>query len=166
MPYRWTPDHSHTPTQGAPLRLDLWPHRSLSPRGFSWVIGVAFGLALVPLVPFIGTSAFWVILPLMMASIAALWIAIRASDRDHLREVMTITPQQITLIHTDANRREHRWNATPYWVRITLHRGNKPVEAYLTLKGEGRTVELGAFLSPDERRALRDDLAYVLGRIT
>ena len=33
-----------------------------------------------------------------------------------------------------------------------------PVEAYLTLSGSGREVELGAFLTPDERRALDIDL--------
>ena len=50
------------------------------------------------------------------------------------------------------------WQANPYWVRVTLHVTGGPVPNYLTLKGDGREVELGAFLSEDERIRLRDDL--------
>ena len=43
------------------------------------------------------------------------------------------------------------WEANPYWLRVTLHETDGPVPNYLTLKGDGREVELGAFLSEDER---------------
>lgn len=33
-----------------------------------------------------------------------------------------------------------------------------PVPQYLTLKGGGREVEIGAFLSPEEREALYPDI--------
>ncbi len=36
---------------------------------------------------------------------------------------------------------------------------------YLTLKGEGREVELGAFLTEDERLRLADDLRERLARL-
>ena len=43
-------------------------------------------------------------------------------------------------------------------MQVRLHQTGGPVPNYLTLKGDGREVELGAFLSEEERLALRDDL--------
>jgi uncharacterized membrane protein len=40
-----------------------------------------------------------------------------------------------------------------------MHEAGGPVEHYLTLKGAGREVEIGAFLSEDERKALHGELA-------
>ena len=50
------------------------------------------------------------------------------------------------------------WQANPHWVRLMLHPTGGPVPHYLTLAGNGREVELGAFLSEDERLILKDDL--------
>ena len=180
MPYRWTP----LPTTAleiaaracdasdAPLyRLDLWPHRSLPSKGFSATIWVMFVGCLIPLMPFIGTVAFWVLLGFMMAALAALWTALRRSDRDLLREELLIWPDRIALRHWTVKGSIFDWEANPYWVRLTLHPDGK-VEHYLTLKGGGtgrgrdqREVELGAFLSPEERQSLRDELSRVLARL-
>ncbi|GAA3854860.1 DUF2244 domain-containing protein [Celeribacter arenosi] len=174
MPYRWTPDptlarESHATPAGKPLcRLDLWPHRSLPSKGFSAAIWVMFVGGMIPLIPFIGTVAFWVLLAFIMVVLAALWTALRRSDRDLLREALVITPQQIDLTHWSAKGAQFTWEANPYWVRLTLHRDAK-IENYLTLKGSGdhnkREVELGAFLSPEERKKLHGELARILAQM-
>lgn len=174
MPYQWTPAHTAPlpevpPESGAPLlRLDIWPHRSLPSKGFSATIWLMFAAGMIPVVPFIGTVAFWVLLICMMTALAALWTALRRSDRDHLREELMVWPDRVALTHWSAKGARFDWEANPYWVRLTLHPKGK-VEQYLTLKGgvdmETREVELGAFLSPEERQDLRDDLALVLGRL-
>ena len=54
--------------------------------------------------------------------------------------------------------------------RITDHEGKdmelhpRPVEDYLTLTDGQRVIELGAFLSPDERRALHAELTRALAK--
>ena len=189
MPYRWTPDHTATlpdtppagtplpgtplpgtcPPDGAPvLRLDLWPHRSLPARGFAVVIWIMFGGALLPLIPFIGSIAFWVLLLFMMTALAALWIALRRSDRDRLREELLIWPDRLALTHWTEKGEALTWRANPYWVRLTLHPKSGQIENYLTLAGGDqdapREVQLGTFLSPEERKSLHDDLARVLSR--
>ena len=62
------------------------------------------------------------------------------------------------------------WEANPYWLKLALHPTDGRVEHYLTLKGGGpnqtREVELGAFLTPEERVDLREDLANVLRQLT
>ena len=60
----------------------------------------------------------------------------------------------------DGTRRD--WEANPYWVRARLHPRGGPVENYITLQGGPREVELGAFLSADERVALHHELEEAL----
>jgi len=57
-----------------------------------------------------------------------------------------------------------RWRADPYWVRLDLHAEGRKVENYLTLRGGGREIELGAFLSPDERARLHDEIEAAIRR--
>ena len=109
MPYQWTPDHRNLPQRAAlddaPLvRLDLWPHRSLKGKGFSATIWLMFFGGLIPVVPFIGTVAFWILLIFMMTALSALWLALRRSDRDQLREELLIWPDRIALTHWPGRR--------------------------------------------------------------
>ena len=43
-----------------------------------------------------------------------------------------------------------------------MHETDGPVPHYVTLKGMGREVEIGAFLSEEERITLYDDLSAAL----
>lgn len=148
MPYRWTDDDT----------LTLWPHRSLGPRGFVWTIGLlSAGLAL-PLSPLLGNPVLWVILAFVAGTVAFLWLAIRRNQTDRrITETLRLSPDRLTL--TRQARGLQSWEANPHWVRLTLYETEGPVPVYLTLAGNGREVELGAFLTPDERRSLRADLA-------
>jgi uncharacterized membrane protein len=150
MPYEW----SETGPDGA-ARLDLWPHRSLPARGFVLFIAATSLMMLLPLLALIGTRHLWVILPFALIPVAGIWWAVRRNNRDAaLTEVLTIGPETILLVRRTPDGGEKRWQANPYWTTIQLYPTGGPVPAYLTLKGDGREVELGAFLSEQERRAL------------
>ncbi|MFJ1291252.1 DUF2244 domain-containing protein [Paracoccus yeei] len=161
MPYQW---HDAAPEQsGAVFRLEVWPHRSLPARGFAWVIGLtAAGLAL-PLIALLGTVVLWGLLPFAALAVWGLWLAIRRSYGGP-REVMTLSRDSLDLRRSDLGRADRLWRTNPYWVRVAL-RPNGPVEDYLVLTDGRREVELGAFLSPEERVALKDDLERRLGAL-
>ena len=101
----------------------------------------------------LGTAALWVLLPFLAAAVAAVWVALRHSNRT-VTEDLTLTRDQITLCRHTPGRQDQVWQANPHWVRIALHPTGGPVPDYLTLSGNGRVVELGAFLTPGERRDL------------
>ncbi|MSU89827.1 DUF2244 domain-containing protein [Rhodobacteraceae bacterium 2CG4] len=147
------------------LELELHPHRSMSLRGFRWVLIItSVGLA-VPLVPFRGTPVGWGLLPFLVGALVALYLAIRRNYRDaRLHEVLRLWPDLITVERHETDGRVLRWQANPYWVTVTLH-DDARLENYLTLKGAGREIELGAFLGPEERIALHARLRRALAQI-
>ncbi|WP_442793954.1 DUF2244 domain-containing protein [Paracoccus sp. SMMA_5_TC] len=137
-------------------RLELWPHRSLPPQGFVWVIGLTAGFLALPLVAVIGRTALWGLLPFAGLAVWALWAAIRRSYRCP-REVMDLSRDRLALRRSDPGKPDRSWQTNPYWVRVSLRQGG-PVEDYLVLTDGRREVELGAFLAPEERVALSDEL--------
>ncbi len=160
MPYEFLPSpqtESH---------LHLWPYRSLPRRGFVWFIGGTATVIGVPLIAVIGTPVLWGLLPFLVAAIGAIWWALERSYRDgDIVEDLALTADQITLTRHGPHGRRQDWQANPHWVRLTLHVKDGPVPQYLTLTGNGREVELGAFLTPSERVALRGELADLLARL-
>jgi len=144
--------------------VSIWPNRSLSQTGFKRVLmATALGLT-IPLIPFLGTPVAWGLLPFLVAALLALYTSIQASYRSgRLREDLRLWDDLITIERTEPNGRVKRWHANPFWTSVHLHKDAK-IESYLTLRGNGREVELGAFLSPDERIALHADLTQTLAK--
>ncbi len=177
MPWEWdiAPDQgpdqapaspgafSHAAGQRPRARLHLWPYRSLPRRGFVAVIGLAFTLLLLPLLALVGSLLLWGMLPFVLTALAALWFFLEKSYRDgEILEELTIWDDLITLDrHGPAGAHQH-WQANPYWTTVQLYPTGGPVPDYLTLKGGGREVELGAFLSEDERAPLCHTLRQIL----
>ncbi|WP_299133098.1 DUF2244 domain-containing protein [uncultured Amaricoccus sp.] len=144
------------------MALTLWPNRSLSRRGFAWVMGVvAVGLAL-PIVPLLGTRAGLGLVPFSTAALLALYVAIRRNYADgRLTEELRLWPDLITVERREPGGAARRWHANPFWVKLRLIEDAR-IEKYLTLEGNGREIELGAFLSPEERETLHRDLDHAL----
>jgi len=156
MPYVWSdPEH---PSDSR--RLDLWPHRSLPRRGFAGFILITCGMLSIPLYPLVGTFVLWGILPFMVLVVGAIWFALEASYKQaRLHEALTISEDQVHLVRTDPHGRQQEWDCNSYWTQVNMHPKGGPVEYYVTLKGKGREVEIGAFLSEDERKALYGELS-------
>ncbi|MGR3460539.1 MAG: DUF2244 domain-containing protein [Roseovarius sp.] len=157
MPYHWS-----RPPQGADpdLELQLWPHRSLPRRGFAAFVLATFALITIPLYPLLGTMVLWGLLPFLLLAVAGVWWGLEATYRSaRLREVLTIAPDELRLVRTNPNGDVQEWACNRYWARVLMHPEGGPVDHYLTLRGGGREVEIGAFLSEDERKALHGELA-------
>lgn len=160
MPYQWT-----TPKPQAEQKLQLWPHNSLPPEGFAAMILGFFLFASLPLYSVIGTAVLWGLLPFMLAATAALYYALRRNFRDRqIIEVLSVTPDKTHLTRTTPRGDRQEWESNTYWVKVALHESGGPVPNYVTLKGNGREVEIGAFLSEDERKALFSDLTDAVRR--
>ncbi len=158
MPYEWLPATAETPE-----RLHLWPYRSLPRRGFVGFIAATCALIALPMLTVIGSPVLWGLLPFFVLAVGGIWFALSKSYRDaEIVEDLTFHPDRLTLTRHGPRGARQAWEANPYWVRLTLHASGGPVPNYLTLKGDGREVELGAFLSEEERVSLKAEVQRAL----
>ncbi len=169
MPVTWlTPAPEQTSGATPAVRefhILLTPHLSMGPQGFVWMIGLSAGMLALPLIALLGTPVLWGLLPFVGLVLWALWYALarNSAERQALCEELRLTRDRIEITRTNPHRAAQHWAANPYWVRLSLAEQSGPVENYLTLTGGGgRDVELGAFLSPEERAALHTALGLAL----
>ena len=147
--------------------LHLWPNRSLPNKGFVLFIGLSAGLLALPLIAVLGTPVLWGLLPFIGLALGGVWYALNRNDRDgRILEELTLWSDHMEVVrHNPRGQPSQRWDANPYWVRLRLEESHGPVESYLVLSGGGREIELGRFLSPEERATLHQELETVLARL-
>ena len=147
------------------LRMRLVPNRSLDSSGTKLVFCViAFGF-LLPIIPFIG-SPIGTTLTIFSGLTFYLFLTLlqKSFQQGNTFEEILISKNKIIVIHQEKNKEQKAWEGNPYWTRVHLDFNNPKLKNYLTLAGKGRHIELGAFLSPDERIELRDKIQNALAK--
>ena len=154
MPYEWT-----SPPQAPRQQMRLWPHQSLPPRGFAAFILATFILILIPTLPLLGTVLLWGLLPFTLLAVGGMYLALQKNHRARqIEEVLTLDDDTAHLTHTSPKGEVKEWDCNRYWAQVLKYEKGGPVPHYVTLRGHGREVEIGAFLSEDERKDLFEDL--------
>ncbi|UWQ30892.1 DUF2244 domain-containing protein [Leisingera sp. M523] len=158
MPYNWT-----RPQQDAVRELHLWPHQSLPPQGYVRFLGLTAALICVPLIPVLGSFLLWGLLPFLLLALFGMKWALDRNRHDHqILEVLTIGKEEARLERINPDGGRQSWRCNRYWTRVGMHHHDGPVPHYVTLQGGGREVEIGAFLSEEERIALFDELSSAI----
>lgn len=148
-----------------PLYFDavLRPNRSLSPRGFFWLM-VAFGVACFATgVGFI-TAGAWPVFGFFGLDVLILYVAFRASYRTgNLAEEIRLTDRELTVRRVFPSGRARTWRFQPTWLQVNI---DQPPEHHsqLTLRSHGSTLTVGSFLTPEERLEVANALRAALDR--
>ena len=154
MPYQWTSAPGETPQC-----LRLWPHNSLPRQGMAAFVLATFCMILIPVVTLLGSPVLWGLLPFVLLAVWGLYLALNSNRRSRqILEVLTLDGEDAHLTRTDPSGATRQWDCNRYWTTITKYDREGPVPHYVTLKGKGREVEIGAFLREEEPRALYDKL--------
>lgn len=167
-----TSDHHHTAPEGEshdepqePMLLDLvlYPHRSLSPRGFTILMTAIAAVSFCAGLTFFLMGA-WPIVGFFGLDVALIYWAFKASYRSgRAREVIRLTPRELTVERVAASGRRRRWTFQPYWLRVALE--ERPGRASrLTLCSHGREFAIGDFLTPAERDEVAAALRFALAK--
>ena len=143
--------------------IEVWPYSSLKPKGFVLFLGSTFVLISLPLFNVLGTTVFWGLLPFLLVAFIGVWFALRRSLNDRqILEQLTLSQEEIALIRQNPTGEHKRWVCSPYWAKLKIYKTKGPITNYITLTGNGREVELGSFLSEDERKTLYEELERLL----
>lgn len=162
MPYKWT-----SKADQAQQELRLWPHNSLPPRGMAAFILTTFCMILIPVITLLGSPVLWGLLPFVLLAVWGMYHALqRNKHARQIIEVLTLDETAAKLVRTEPSGKTKAWDCNRHWTTITKYEKDGPVPHYVTLRGMGREVEIGAFLSEDERVSLYDELQRAWARTT
>ncbi|MEM6913670.1 MAG: DUF2244 domain-containing protein [Pseudomonadota bacterium] len=139
----------------------LFPNRSLSADGFRRVLAVVVGVNLMNALIYFTLGA-WPVAFFCGVDILIVWAAFKASyaqARRHERVMLTDDALWISRVLPSGH--ETRWKLSPYWTRVLI---DDPVEHTTQLKliEKGKTLILGSFLAPQERKELADAIQTAL----
>ena len=147
------------------LRMRLVPNRSLDGNGTKIVSGIIACGFLLPIIPFIGSPIGTTLTIFSGLTFYLFLILLQKNFQEgHTFEEILISRRKIIVVHKEKNKEQKTWEGNPYWTRVDVDIHNAKLKNYLTLAGKGRHIELGAFLSPDERIELRDKIQNALAK--
>ncbi len=142
--------------------FELRPNCSLTRRSatvfFLSIAAVSLGIA-----GSFAAAGYWPILPFAGLELAALGSALYWSMRQgRMRELIRVDENHVT-VHKMHGDQSHEYEFKRPWTQVHLHQPeatNWP--SRLSLKSMGRSVEVGSFLTDEERDGLRARLTKVI----
>ncbi len=150
-----------TPPRAALFNAVLTPNRSLPRAGF-WAVIAAVVIVSTGLGVFFALQGAWPVFGFFGLDIALLYLAFRWNYRAaRLTEIVQLQPDALLLRRVTARGKQAEWRFNPYWVRVELDEPLEP-QSRLCLASHGDRVELGAFLSPEERLEVANALKSAL----
>ncbi len=139
----------------------LAPNRSLRNVGFlvlmATLIVMSFSAGLV----FFMMGA-WPVIGFFGLDILLVWLAFKISYRQgRLMERVHVSPARVTVVRRHPAGHVQHWLMPTYWARVLV---DDPVvhESQVRLVNQGKTLILGAFLSPPERAEFAEALRRAL----
>jgi uncharacterized membrane protein len=139
----------------------LHPHRSLSPTGFAIVMtGVAVaGLGVGTIFLMAGA---WPVFGFCGLEIVLLYLLFRLNYRDGRRhETVRLTDAGLTVHRVAPSGTVKTWRFQPFWLRVSMDEPPRH-HSQITLSSHGRSLVIGAFLTPPERLELARSIRAAL----
>ena len=150
----------------APILFDavLHPYRSLSLRGFAILMALLGVISFAAGFSFIALGA-WPVFGFLGLDLALVYFAFRLNYRAARNyEVVRLTENKLSVARGGPRGRHEIIAFQPYWVRVEID--DPPShESQLRLTSHGRSVTIGAFLTPEERLDLARALTAELERL-
>lgn len=157
-------DPIHPASLSAPVfEAVIVPHRSLSTRGLSVLVGVLCGLSAVISMVLLWLGA-WPAVGFCGVEIALAVALLRRHARGNRAcELLLLSDEGLRVVRTDVRGRRVERALSPIWLRVMLEERPGRVPA-LWLHSRGRRMEVAAELGEEEKRQLADALRAALHR--
>lgn len=143
--------------------LRLTPNRSLDRRHARWLMIAVAGVFMLGGVRLLVLGA-WPVIPFMVADVALLGWALRASYRSgRAYEMLRLDDEALTVRKVTQAGTERRFRFEPFGTRVELERVSD-LENHLWLASRDLRVAIGGCLSPGEREEIHAVIASGLAR--
>jgi uncharacterized membrane protein len=140
---------------------ELAPHCSLPPRGFAAVMLLLAGVSGAVALVFVLRGA-WPVTPFFGLDLLLVYVAFRISYRQaRRREALRLTEESLTVERIDPRGERRSWRFQPFWLRVVLEEKDEHSNR-LVLASHGRSLVVGSFLAPAERRTVARGLKAAL----
>ncbi|HEY3917411.1 MAG TPA: DUF2244 domain-containing protein [Stellaceae bacterium] len=154
---------SEIPSDRVFFAVTVTPHRSLPPRGLTWIMAGLAGFGFCSGIGFVLAGA-WPVTGFFGLDIALLYLAFRLSyRRARQAETLRLTETTLDIERVGVRGERRRWRLEPAWLRVTVDESNDG-RGHLTLASRGTSLRLAAFLGGEERRRLAAGLKAALRR--
>lgn len=145
--------------------LELRPNRSGSLRGIHMIIGFLL-FVFIPTGVIFSIIGAWPVFGFMGAELLLLYVALRINQRaTKARERLVLTENLFTVERTDPRGHQQSWQFQPQWLRVDFKKTSDFV-AHLSLSSKGERLNLGLFLSPEEKSDVAQHLRSALSRVS
>ena len=160
---RLEPNPQPSVVGGNDFEATLFPNRSLPNAGFIAVMAIVIGVNLTLGLYFYSLGA-WPVLGFCGLDIFLVWLAFKISYRQgRLHERVRLSADALDVSRVLPSGHETRWRLQPFWTRVDIDYPEEH-EATVRIVSKGRTLILGAFLSPPERVAFAGALRSALDK--
>jgi uncharacterized membrane protein len=147
-----TPCRPAAPAEEEEVLFDavLTPHRSLSPRGFLIFMGAVGAVSFFAGLMFLLAGA-WPVMGFFGVDALLIYLAFRINyRRGRMFETVRLTARDLTVRRVDHWGKATEWRFQPNWLQVLMD--DPPAhESMVTLRSHGRSLVVGAFLTPEER---------------
>jgi uncharacterized membrane protein len=141
----------------------LSPHRSLPPRGFAVLMLSLAAVSFCVSLAFVLHGA-WPVSPFFGIDVLLVYWAFRINYRHaRMREELRLTEDSFTFDRVSIYGEHKRWQFQPSWLRVIFEERDEDTNR-LVLTSHGRSVVVGSFLGPAERRGVAHGLKDALAR--
>jgi uncharacterized membrane protein len=142
----------------------LSPHASLPRAGFAVLMAVLCAISFAAGIAFVSIGA-WPVFGFFGLDIALVYVAFRINYRRAQRyETVQLTPHRLAVERVSPQGRVERFEFQPYWLRVLMDDPPRH-ESRLILRSHGKSLAIGAFLSPAERLEVANALNAALARL-
>jgi uncharacterized membrane protein len=102
--------------------------------------------------------------PFFGLDVGLVYLAFRLSYRQaRQREELILTDDQLTVDRISIYGERRRWQFQPFWLRVNFEEKDEDTNR-LVLTSHGRSLVVGSFLGPAERRSVAKQLVAALSR--
>tara|TARA_B100001167_G_C16691253_1_gene267109 strand:- start:307 stop:801 length:495 start_codon:yes stop_codon:yes gene_type:complete len=146
------------------LNIILYPHRSLSPKGFLMlmlcIIFISFSIG-----AFFMLKGAWPVFGFFGLDVLLVYIAFKVNYHNAKRyEKIRLWKNSLIIKKTSDNGKSNTWKFNPYWVRLEMKKSQSR-SSDLNLSSHGKTISIGSFLSNQEKEEVANTLLLHLKKL-